>query len=309
MENQDKIFEQFKDASKKAETKDFPAMEKVWNRVEEKLDKKDDKKTIALWKKIGIAASLLLFFSLGYQFLKTDETTIDTPKNPIVTQEKENTISNSEKEAVVDNSDITVKPEKTETKTSKIIKSKAVSIKTDDAVAVAEDTKETEEVYSKATEIAGVEITQAEPKAEILKEAKIIVAETKTDPVTNEKTVIGTVVDGQNLPLPGVNVVVKGTTRGTQTDFDGKYSIAVNPNEQLAFSFVGYKSTTVSVKDQSRLDIALSESSEMLSEVIVTGYQATKRTKSSAAVKPIESGRKSKKKLHWIHQILLQTDI
>lgn len=295
MENQDKIFEQFKDASKKAETKDFPAMEKVWNRVEEKLDKKEDKKTIALWKKIGIAASLLLFFSLGYQFLKTDETTIDTPKNPIVTQEKENTISNSEKEAVVHNSDITGKPEKTETKTSKIIKSKAVSIKTDNAVAVAEDTKETEEVYSKATEIAGVEITQAEPKAEILKEAKIIVAETKTDPVTNEKTVIGTVVDGQNLPLPGVNVVVKGTTRGTQTDFDGKYSIAVNPGEQLAFSFIGYKSTTVPVKDQSRLDIALSESSEMLSEVIVTGYQATKRTKSSAAVKPIESGRKSKK--------------
>jgi Ca-activated chloride channel family protein len=295
MENQDKIFEQFKDASKKAETKDFPAMEKVWNRVEEKLDKKDDKKTIALWKKIGIAASLLLFFSLGYQFLKTDETTIDTPKNPIVTEEKENTISNSEKKAVVDNSDITVKPEKTETKTSKTIKSKAVSIKTDDAVAVAEDTKETEEVYSKAAEIAGVEITQAEPKAETLKEAKIIVAETKTDPVTNEKTVIGTVVDGQNLPLPGVNVVVKGTTRGTQTDFDGKYSIAVNPNEQLAFSFVGYKSTTVSVKDQSRLDIALSESSGMLSEVIVTGYTSTKRTKSSAAVKPIESGRKSKK--------------
>ncbi|PKW29754.1 Ca-activated chloride channel family protein [Flavobacterium lindanitolerans] len=294
MENQDKIFEQFKDASKKAETKDFPAMEKVWNRVEEKLDKKDDKKTIALWKKIGIAASLLLFFSLGYQFLKTDETTIDTPKNPVVTQEKENTISNSEKEAVVDNSDITVKPEKTETKTSKIIKSKAVSIKTD-AVAVAEDTKEKEEVYSKATEIAGVEITQAKPKAETLKEAKIIVAETKTDPVTNEKTVIGTVVDGQNLPLPGVNVVVKGTTRGTQTDYDGKYSIAVNPNEQLAFSFVGYKSTTVPVKDQSRLDIALSESSEMLSEVIVTAYTSTKRTKSSAAVKPIESGRKSKK--------------
>ncbi len=297
MENQDKIFEQFKDASKKAETKDFPAMEKVWNRVEEKLDKKDDKKTIALWKKIGIAASLLLFFSLGYQFLKTDETTIDTPKNPIVTQEKENTISNSEKEAVVDNSDITVKHEKTEIKTSKIIKSKAVSIKTDDAVAVAEDTKETEEVYSKAAEIAGVEITQAEPKAEILKEAKIIVAETKTDPVTNEKTVIGTVVDGQNLPLPGVNVVVKGTTRGTQTDFDGKYSIAVNPNEQLAFSFVGYKSTTVPVKDQSRLDIALSESSGMLSEVIVTGYTSTKRTKSSAAVKLNESRRRSKKEV------------
>ncbi|OJX54520.1 MAG: VWA domain-containing protein [Flavobacterium sp. 38-13] len=124
-----------------------------------------------------------------------------------------------------------------------------------------------------------------------------MVAETKTDPVTNEKNVIGTVVDGQNLPLPGVNVVVKGTTRGTQTDFDGKYSIAVNPNEQLAFSFVGYQPTTVSVKDKSRLDIALSESSGMLSEVIVTGYTSTKRTKSSATVKLNESRRRSKKEV------------
>ncbi|MBU7570242.1 MAG: von Willebrand factor type A domain-containing protein [Flavobacterium sp.] len=107
----------------------------------------------------------------------------------------------------------------------------------------------------------------------------------------------GTVVDSEGLPLPGVNVVVKGTTRGTQTDFDGKYSIKVNPNEQLAFSFVGYKSTTVSVKDQSRLDIALSESSGMLSEVIVTGYTSTKRTKSSAAVKLNESRRRSKKEV------------
>nr|WP_306566873.1 von Willebrand factor type A domain-containing protein [Flavobacterium lindanitolerans] len=123
----------------------------------------------------------------------------------------------------------------------------------------------------------------------------MVVTETKTDPVTNEKTVIGTVVDGQNLPLPGVNVVVKGTTRGTQTDFDGKYSIAVNPGEQLAFSFIGYQPTTVPVKDQSRLDIALSESSGMLSEVIVTGYTSTKRTKSSAAVKLNESRRRSKK--------------
>lgn len=302
MENQDKIFEQFKDASKKAETKDFPDMEKVWARVEEKLDKKEDKRTIALWKKIGIAASLLLFFSLGYQFLKTDENTIDTPKNPVVIQEKENTISNSDKEAVVDNSGVSAKPEKTETKTSKIIKSKVVNIKTEDAVAVNEDTDEfdpDEEVLSKAT-TKTTEIAQNEPKEEMLKEAQITVTETKINPVTNEKIITGTVVDGQKLPLPGVNVVVKGTTRGTQTDFDGKYSIAVNPNEQLAFSYVGYNSTIAAVKNKSKLDIALSESSAMLSEVIVTAYTSTKRSKSSAAVsivdeKALKSKRKSKK--------------
>lgn len=302
MENQDKIFEQFKDASKKAETKDFPAMEKVWARVEEKLDKKDDKRTIALWKKIGIAASLLLFFSLGYQFLKTDENTIDTPKNPVVTQEKENTISNPEKEAVVDNSDVTTKPEKTETKTSGIIKSKAISIKTDDAVTIEENTDEfdpKEEALSKIS-AKTAEIAEADLKEEMLKEAKIVVTETKTDPVTKEKIITGVVVDNQQLPLPGVNVVVKGTTRGTQTDFDGKYSIAVNPNEQLAFYYVGYQSKVAPVKDNSKLDIALSEDSQALSEVIVTGYTSTKRSKSSAAVsvvdeKALKSKRRSKK--------------
>ncbi|HRA73876.1 MAG TPA: hypothetical protein PLB11_13760, partial [Flavobacterium sp.] len=72
MENQDKIFEKIKNASQKAEEKDFPAFEKVWMRVEEKLDKKEDKKAIVLWKKWAVAASLLLFFSLGYQFLKPE---------------------------------------------------------------------------------------------------------------------------------------------------------------------------------------------------------------------------------------------
>jgi len=81
MDNQDKLFDKIKEASQKAEFQDFPGMEKVWSRVEEKLDKKEDKKTIALWKKIAIAASLLLLISLGYQFLHADkETVTETPK-------------------------------------------------------------------------------------------------------------------------------------------------------------------------------------------------------------------------------------
>ncbi|MDW8852504.1 hypothetical protein SD960_20555 [Flavobacterium sp. MMLR14_040] len=74
MDNQDKIFDKFKEAAQNAELKDFPGMEKVWSRVEEKLDKKEDKKTIALWKKIAIAASLLLLISLGSQFFLSDKT-------------------------------------------------------------------------------------------------------------------------------------------------------------------------------------------------------------------------------------------
>ncbi|WP_433833087.1 hypothetical protein [Flavobacterium anhuiense] len=88
MDNQDKLFDKIKEASQKAEFQDFPGMEKVWARVEEKLDKKEDKKTIALWKKIAVAASLLLLISLGFQFLHSEkEITTETPK--VVFEEKE----------------------------------------------------------------------------------------------------------------------------------------------------------------------------------------------------------------------------
>ncbi|KAF2079207.1 hypothetical protein [Flavobacterium sharifuzzamanii] len=87
MDNQDKLFDKIKEASQKAEFQDFPGMEKVWARVEEKLDKKEDKKTIALWKKIAVAASLLLLLSLGFQFLHSNKKTVtETPK--VVLEEK-----------------------------------------------------------------------------------------------------------------------------------------------------------------------------------------------------------------------------
>ncbi|MBW1654867.1 hypothetical protein [Flavobacterium quisquiliarum] len=89
MDNQDKLFDKIKQASQNAEFKDFPGMEKVWSRVEDKLDKKEDKKTIVLWKKIAVAASLLLLISLGSQFLHTSKEDVnETPK--VVVNEKEN---------------------------------------------------------------------------------------------------------------------------------------------------------------------------------------------------------------------------
>ncbi len=55
------------------------------------------------------------------------------------------------------------------------------------------------------------------------------------------KTVSGKVTDHSNLPIPGVNVVVKSTKKGVTTDMDGKYSLSVSPGETLVFSFLGYK--------------------------------------------------------------------
>ncbi|MBZ4043105.1 hypothetical protein [Flavobacterium hibisci] len=104
MDNHDKIFDKFKEAAHNSEQKDFPGMEKIWSRVEDKLDKKEDKKTIALWKKIAVAASFMLLLSLGFQFFKTDKNTeIQTPK-AVVNKTKKETIQNQIKDnAVIEN--------------------------------------------------------------------------------------------------------------------------------------------------------------------------------------------------------------
>ncbi|MBS7233317.1 hypothetical protein KHA90_20055 [Flavobacterium psychroterrae] len=87
MDNQDKIFDKFKEAAHNSESRDFPGMEKVWSRVEDKLDKKEDKKAISLWKKIAIAASFLLLISIASQFFKKDKILFQNQKVVI----KENT--------------------------------------------------------------------------------------------------------------------------------------------------------------------------------------------------------------------------
>lgn len=87
MENRDKIFDQFKNAAENVAPKDFGSMESVWNRVEEKLDNKVLKKETKIWKKIAVAASILLCFSVGYQFFKSSNELI-IPNNSVVTNEK-----------------------------------------------------------------------------------------------------------------------------------------------------------------------------------------------------------------------------
>ncbi|SDG41954.1 SusC/RagA family TonB-linked outer membrane protein [Psychroflexus sediminis] len=93
------------------------------------------------------------------------------------------------------------------------------------------------------------------------------------------KTVTGTVTDDSGLPLPGANVLVKGTVEGTQTDFDGNYSIEVSPDQQLVFTYIGFATKTVTVGDQEVIDVQM-ESGESLSEVVVVGFGTSREKKS-----------------------------
>lgn len=84
-----------------------------------------------------------------------------------------------------------------------------------------------------------------------------------------EKTVTGTVTEG-GLPLPGVSVVVKGTTRGTQTDMDGNYSINAKAGEVLVYSFIGMRQSTATVGAANKVDIKMASEAKQLEDVIVT---------------------------------------
>jgi iron complex outermembrane receptor protein len=80
--------------------------------------------------------------------------------------------------------------------------------------------------------------------------------------------------DGQ--PLPGVSILVKGTTAGTTTDANGKYSVSAGRNGTLVFSFIGYKSKEVAIENRSIVDISLDEDAGMLEEVVVTAFGVAK---------------------------------
>ena len=97
-----------------------------------------------------------------------------------------------------------------------------------------------------------------------------------------EKTVTGVVSDKAG-PLPGANVVVKGTTRSAQTDFDGKYSIKAKAGEVLVISFTGYTDTTITVGAANNYTVSLKEQSVKLDEVVIDGYRSTSKAKSSVA--------------------------
>lgn len=104
------------------------------------------------------------------------------------------------------------------------------------------------------------------------------------------KTVSGTVTDETGFGTPGVNVVVKGTTGGTVTDFDGKFSIAASEGDVLEFRFIGYLSQEVAVTAQTQeLSIRLEPNNEQLDEVVVVGYGIQKKSDLSSAVSTIKA--------------------
>ncbi|MBO0323608.1 SusC/RagA family TonB-linked outer membrane protein [Muricauda sp. CAU 1633] len=95
------------------------------------------------------------------------------------------------------------------------------------------------------------------------------------------QTITGTVSDEAGVPLPGVNIVEKGTNNGVTSDFDGNYGITVSDsNATLVFSYLGYQTIEIAVSGRTTIDLTLQEDTELLDEVVVTALGISREKKS-----------------------------
>ncbi len=120
---------------------------------------------------------------------------------------------------------------------------------------------------------------------------KIVLAPDFIKPATQqEHTVSGKVTDNGGLPLPGVSVVVKGTTQGTVTNADGEYSLSNIPaNASLQFSFVGMKSQEIVVGSQTSINVVLEEETIGIEEVVAVGYGTQKKRDIIGSIASVKS--------------------
>ena len=111
----------------------------------------------------------------------------------------------------------------------------------------------------------------------------------QTSSSQQKKTITGTIVDPSGMPVIGANVMVKGTTNGTITDMDGKFSLEVPKESMLVVSYIGYANQEIKVSNQTNLSIALKEYAEALDELVVVGYGTQKKINLTGSIGTIKT--------------------
>ena len=107
--------------------------------------------------------------------------------------------------------------------------------------------------------------------------------------VSAQQTITGVVADESGVPLPGVNVVIKGTNVGVSSDFDGNYSIKAEAEDVIVFSFIGFVDQEVPVGNNSDISVLLIPSLDELDEVVLTGYGSSKKRDLTGAISQIKT--------------------
>jgi len=105
----------------------------------------------------------------------------------------------------------------------------------------------------------------------------------------SQKIITGNVSDESGVPLPGVNVIIKGTQNGTSTDFDGNYSITTSDDDVITFSYVGFLDQEIDVDNADSFNVSLKMGSDKLEEIVLTGYGSVKKRDLTGAIAQIKT--------------------
>jgi Ca-activated chloride channel family protein len=310
MENKEILFEKIKKASENVEKKGFDAMEKVWARVEEKLDGKEEKKVLPLWKnakievtkrrklfgiieypkflskenprkQLAIAASIIALFFVGYKYYLSDNvpiTSANTIENKLKIEKESNAPNNvmEEEIAKIPNEKLTEKNIPAQNVEDKAFEIAAPVITQEQASAYIQPEKKVEEIARNYPRISNETHISSLPSL-----PKIV---PKTELLSGEKLVAGKVFDQTGAAIPGAGIYLKGTNKGAVTDTNGEFSIKTKIGETLKIASIGFKSTEIAVKEGETVAIKLEEDVQSLSEVVVTGYAVQNKKMMTGAV-------------------------
>lgn len=118
------------------------------------------------------------------------------------------------------------------------------------------------------------------------------------------KQITGKITDMSNIPLPGVTILIKGTSKGAVTDIDGAFTLSVSPSDVLVISYVGYLTDEIMVEDKTTIEISLSEDIIGLSEVVVTGYGVQKKSDLTGSISSVSGENLAKIPVSGVDQAL-----
>jgi len=121
---------------------------------------------------------------------------------------------------------------------------------------------------------------------------------------SQEKTISGTVTDNEGTPLPGVNIVIEGTSKGFDTDFDGNFTVFAKKGNVLIFSYVGMLTQKRTIGNNSTITIKMQEDSNTLEEVVVIGYGSQQKTSLTGSVATISAAKIEKQAVIQTSQAL-----
>lgn len=250
MNNQDKFFEQFKEAAKQSEQHRFPGFDEVWQQVEARLDEEKKPKVVAFHYKrwLAIAASLLAIVLIGIAVYQsnTDEAPPIATKNqpvakPVIIEDSNNVkVQQESPDALADNN----KTEQTSPITSK--------------------TQTTENITANETAIT-------------------------SDTPVKEVWVKGVVTDTTGQPIAGASVMINGTKRGVAADSTGAFALKASAGDLLAVQALGFDKKRMEVREQQNMKIALEPTSNALNEVVVVGYGTARKKEMTGSVATVNN--------------------